>query len=182
MSHRRHKTPITYVLVVLGALAVLWWGLGFASHNDKNDEERKVNEQDQILDERGDEVTPPPNNEQPVGAVATNTQVEAILNIEENSNAYLPESRTTNPIARVWFTDDSGMYVEYYRNASNNADRTAFFGSLAVGKDIHPVRLALYGQSEAGGWELMEGEDVLFTNPQKDLYERNANGEWIKIN
>lgn len=176
--HRRHKTPITYILILLVALAALWWGLGFATRDDDIRKGQDVNEGEQILDERGDDSIPP-NDEQLTGTPATSAQIASILKVEANAAAYLTESRSQDSIARVWFADYTGMYVEYYRNSSNSADRMVFLGPDV---DLQFSRLALYGQNESGGWELMEGEDVLFTKPQKDLYERNAEGEWVKIN
>lgn len=177
----RRRTPITYVVVLLVALAALWWGLGFASRErapGAGGEEDRGEQQE--IDERG-EVTPSAPKEMQVG-IASEFRSAAVSAIEEQASVYLPEGYAQNPIARIWFADDRGMYVEYRRAGAATADRMVFF---ALSGDVSEVILtheASYGTSDAGGWELMAGEEALFTKPQKDLYEKNAKGEWVKVN
>ena len=44
------------------------------------------------------------------------------------------------------------------------------------------ARRALYGQAISGTWELLEGNEVLFTKPLRDLYERDSSGDWVARN
>lgn len=180
------RFSILYAFLLLAALGMLWWGLGFASREKANrqhvNEGGRTSEEQQNTppDDRGE---PPASTQEPQENTSKSTLLSgarllAVQKIDADSAAILPEGAAHNAITRIWAADETGMYVEYKREGQSTADRMAFFELNGTSFSS----TALYGQSGAGGWELLGGDDVLFTRPLKDLYEKNAQRQWVKTN
>lgn len=168
------NSGVWFVVILLGVLFALWWGLGFA---EQVRQDRVVDtEIERILDERGEGGLVTDAIE---GLAAGGTRAETILVIEENAARLLPDVTNASTIARFWFSADDEIYVEYGSLEPDQIDRMAF---LSLDDEGGLARTALYGQANSGTWELIDGDEVLFTKPLRNLYERDAEDNWVARN
>ena len=176
MAKRVFKhSGIWFVVLLLGVLLALWWGLGFAEQARQQQLENE--EIERILDERGEarddvaeDTADDVSGEEPViGRAATIAAVEA------QAATLLPGTADADDISRFWFFSDTEVYVEY---TVAGEVQMAYLENTDGGLD----RVAHYAQSVSGTWELLDGEEVLFTKPLRDLYERDSKGNWVARN
>jgi hypothetical protein len=180
--HKRHKHSLITVLVLLGALAVLWYGLGFANRSTR----KAAPKETPLLNERGEIIPPPsgenqnaePHEERNEPSDARLVIIQRTLN---DAPKLLPGADGAAAVVRFWFASDRDVYVEYRRKGETTVDRMAFLVASGDTERLALRREALYGMGE-NSWEILEGNDVLVTKPQRDLYERDASGRWVKSN
>lgn len=176
MANKLFKhSGVWFVVILLGVLLALWWGLGFAEQA----RQRKIEEQeiDRILDERGEvgDESDQQENAEVEGEPVGDSRAQTIAAIEENAASFLPGGADGGDISRFWFASDAEVYVEY---AVSGEVRMVFLSDTGEGLE----RIAHYAQSESGTWDLLSGQEVLFTKPLRDLYERDSKGNWIARN
>jgi len=181
-ARRRNNAPLMYVIALAAVLGVLWWGFGFLQRQDEGGDEKDA-QRDFFIDERGE--VPPPGEQEALepGGEAEDVRTEVIDAVEARTSPdLLPGALGTGgAIERFWFASDREVYVEYRRSGSGIADRMAFLTAAGSGGGLALERKSLYGLGDAT-WELIEGEEALFVKPQRDLYERDASGQWVKRN
>jgi len=181
--HHRNKNFLT-VLVLALALAALWWGFGFSRRTpQEGPAEFRDPDNPPLRDERGEPPEPAPGNfgETKQGASPTAFQYAVLEGVEKNAAGLLPDVSGKEGIVRVWFASEREVYIEYRRSGQTTVDRMAFIVASGDGANLASTRQALYGLSNSG-WELLDGSEVLFSKPQRDLYERDASGNWTKGN
>lgn len=160
-----------FVAVLALVLVGLWRGLGFV---EQTQEPREDEEIARILDERG-EVVEDKSGSPKISTAILGSRSETIAAVEQEAEMLLPGAQGVSDIARFWFVSDGEFYVEYM---SGGEIQMVF---LKV-EDQGLARRALYGQAASGTWELIEGEEVLFVKPLRDLYERDSSGDWVARN
>src|SRR3989344_986803 len=118
--------------------------------------------QEQISDTQLTETKEASNETDTVQAVERRSTIDDILvDIEP-----LLAGGKKGDVQRFWFAQNEGVYVEY---ETREGMRMAY---LAAQNNTWQ-RGALYGASETG-WEVMEGEDVLFSHPQQRSEEHTS--------
>ena len=136
-------------------------------------------------DERGEVFSTPsrkdrtvsqePSNEEPAFVGRETIIQEALLDF----SALLLKDGASSEAVRFWFSSDKEFYVEYGPTGSGRAQGMVF---VTVAEDGSLERGATFVLGE-NDWVLKEGDpSILFTYPRKELYEKNAAGEWAKIN
>jgi hypothetical protein len=181
------RSGVWFVLVLLGVLAALWWGLGFAEQNRQAEEdEEDTTDVSGILDERGElpaDTEGPDGGEEAIGEAPSDFRQEVIAATLARASAVLPDAGSAGSVQRFWFFSDREVYVEYAALGSGTVNRMALLAVTGDSPNVALARTAFYGQGESGIWELIEGDDVLTRKPPRDLYERNPSGTgWIARN
>jgi|SRR3989344_870064 len=185
------RSGLFFALILLGVLAALWWGLGFAEQARQNGaEEADETDVSNILDERGELSVPADERGQNadergsdrIGEAPSDFRQDVIATALSRATAILPESGGGGSVQRFWFYADREVYVEYATSGSGTVNRMAFLVVTGDSPNLALARRAFYGQGESGIWELLEGDEVLFSKSLRDLYERDSRGEWESRN
>ncbi len=176
-KHVLKNSGLWFIVILVGVLLALWWGLGFAEQARKENLEQE--EIERILDERGEVIDETQEVEVSRGDTPLGYRGDVMFAIGEQFQALLPAAADADAISRFWFVSDDEVYVEY---VAGEEISMAYLEVEGEQDSFVLQRRALYAQSLSGTWELLEGEEVLFTKPLRDLYERDSNGNWVSRN
>lgn len=168
----KYKIPavIIILLVVLGGIYFVFVN-NSADQNEKNGEEGQLSP----VDERGEPSRP---QEFPTGETVAGDRKAVITYISQNISRLSPASAVLGGtwfVTRLWFADDSHVYVEY-------EDGHILRQILVTVSQSGEYQVTGYFEPGESGWNLVEGEDPSFGAPL-DLYEYNETiREWVKRN
>ena len=142
---------LVFIVLAVVVAGIFWWQRG-AVPPDLQDE--RGTDEEPVLQEGGDALVPPDLEE-------NTAHKDAIVAILAQASVLLPKG-SQGDVERFWFSKNAGVYVEY---GTSEGARMAY----VVQQRGTWQRAALYGAGESG-WEVLEGEDVLFAHPQEELW------------